>query len=139
MKKPILITSYNTYDHILSSGNQIVYEIIRDYQTNKNILCQYIHENRVEFMELISKPPYGAFDRCVLEDSNGFFWICTYDEVVCLKNKQIIFHLDIKGANNIIQDHENNIWISSPNGAYRINPYFLPQNIMIIVTFTMKG
>ncbi len=125
-EKPILLSSYHGWDHILSSGNQTVYEIIHDYETDENIYFKYVHENRSEFMEVISKSPYGAFnDRCVLEDSNGFFWICTYDEVVCLKNKEIICHFDIKGSNNIIQDHENNIWISSPDGAYKISPNFL--------------
>ena len=129
-EKPTLLYSYDFGYKIIFSGNQTVYEIIHDYKTHKNIYVKYFHENRLDLTELISKSPFLAFEaRCVLEDSNGIFWICTYDDVICLKNEQIIYQFDIKGSNNIMQDHENNIWISSPNGAYKISPYFrYPKN-----------
>ncbi len=63
--------------------------------------------------------------KSILEDSGGFLWIVTFDRgVFCLRNNQIVRHFDLIEGQSIIQDNENNIWISSmKDGVYKINPY----------------
>jgi len=60
----------------------------------------------------------------IIEDINGLLWISTFEEgLFCLQDNRVIQHFEIKEAQALIQDHENNIWISSMcNGVYKINP-----------------
>lgn len=62
----------------------------------------------------------------IITDNSGIIWISTLDKgVFCIKDKQIIYHLNIDQAQAIIQDKENNIWITSmKSGIYKISPYF---------------
>ena len=61
----------------------------------------------------------------IMEDVNGYLWVSTFDKgVFCFKDGKIIYHLDIMQGQSIIQDHENNIWISSmKDGVYKVSPY----------------
>ena len=60
-----------------------------------------------------------------MEDTGGFLWIVTFDHgVFCLRNTKVVRHFDIKQGQAIIEDNENNIWISSmKDGIYKISPY----------------
>ncbi len=57
-------------------------------------------------------------------------WIAAYDEgVYCLKDNKVIRHFDIKEALGLLQDHEQNIWVSTQSdGVYVINHDLLEQN-----------
>ncbi|NQV02584.1 MAG: hypothetical protein HQ542_08065, partial [Bacteroidia bacterium] len=61
----------------------------------------------------------------ILEDISGYLWLSTFDKgVFCLMNKRIVRHYDIDESQAIMQDNENNIWISSMSeGVYKISPY----------------
>jgi hypothetical protein len=66
----------------------------------------------------------SQFISSVFEDSDGVLWISTFDKgVLCYKNNRLIHHYDIREAQAVIQDHENNIWITSlSDGVYKISP-----------------
>ncbi len=68
--------------------------------------------------------------RTILEDSEGFLWIASFDEgVYCLKNNKVVRHFNIKNAQGLLQDHEQNIWVSTESdGVYVINHDLLTQN-----------
>jgi two-component sensor histidine kinase len=83
-----------------------------------------------EFQIESASMPFKMLDKytgikSILEDTGGFLWIVTFDKgVFCLRNNQIVRHFDIKEGQAIIQDNENNIWISSmKDGVYKISPY----------------
>lgn len=61
----------------------------------------------------------------IIIDKTGVMWISTLDKgVFCIKEKQVIYHLDIEQAQAIIQDKDNNIWVTSmKNGIYKINSF----------------
>lgn len=93
------------------------------YSTEFEIL-KYQNEIRLDTIT----PPIilgTIFISSIVEDVNGFIWISTFDKgVFCYKDNKIIKHFDIKQGQAIIQDHENNIWISSmKDGVYKVSPY----------------
>lgn len=59
----------------------------------------------------------------IVEDKDGFLWVSTFDKgIYCYSGDSIILHLDIKTAQNLIFDNENNIWaVSNIDGIYKIN------------------
>lgn len=76
----------------------------------------------------------------IITDKMGITWISTLDKgVFCIKEKQIIYHLNIDQAQAIIQDKEDNIWITSmKNGIYKINSHFNHSNHYEIDKFNNK-
>ena len=62
----------------------------------------------------------------IIIDKRGITWISTFDKgVFCLKNKKVFYHLDIEESQAILQDEEENIWITSlKSGVFKINPFF---------------
>ena len=61
-----------------------------------------------------------------IETEDGVLWIATIDKgVYCLRNNEIIKHINIAEAQGMAQDHEGNVWISSMcDGVYKISAYF---------------
>ncbi len=123
-QKPTLLSSICCEYDIVNFDNQNVYVRILNPKTRKYIYVKYFNGFPVDSTELPVKTEKPGY---ILDDANGLLWICTYDQgVFCLKNKQIVYHLDIKEADEIMQDHENNIWIGTrKKGVYKISPYFL--------------
>ena len=61
----------------------------------------------------------------ILEDRGGLLWVSMFKEgLYCLEDKRVINHFNIKEGQALMQDHEDNIWISSMcDGVYKINPF----------------
>jgi hypothetical protein len=61
----------------------------------------------------------------ILEDSGGFLWIVTFDiGVYCIRDNRIVRHFDINEGQSVMQDNEDNVWISSmKDGVYKTSPY----------------
>jgi hypothetical protein len=61
----------------------------------------------------------------IILDANQNLWISTFDKgLFCLKDNNIIYHLDINRAQQIMQDNEGNLWIGSlKDGAYKLSPF----------------
>jgi hypothetical protein len=123
-QKPVFLSSL-PHDYYLSAcENTTVFVRIQNPKTKKYVFIKYVNGIPVDSTELPVKTQRPV--RGVLEDANGILWICTRDlGVFCLKNKRVVSHFDIKEADYIMQDHENNIWISARKGVYKISPYFL--------------
>lgn len=77
----------------------------------------------------------------VLVDKKGVIWIATFDKgVYCIKNKEIINHIEIDQAQAIVQDDDENIWVTSmKSGAYKINPYFHSMKHLNSTNFANKS
>lgn len=63
------------------------------------------------------------FINSIIVDQEGYIWVATFDKgVFCYKDNELILYLDIKSAQGLLPDNENNIWItSSSSGIYKIN------------------
>ena len=57
-----------------------------------------------------------------------------------MHDNQVICHVDIKDGQSIIQDNENNIWVSSmKDGVYKISPYLNHHRHYESAQFQDKG
>lgn len=93
---------------------------------------EYIALDRLDFLHLFkedkvvkknifkSETQYINF---IIKDKDNYLWLATYDKgVFCYKNDSLLMHLDIEKVQNIMIDHEKNIWVSSEkNGVFKIN------------------
>ena len=120
-KNPIKISDLGIIWQVYPSRNNSFY--ISAY--NKGVI-KVNEQYKIEDVFMPFKMPdnYTGI-KSILEDTGGFLWIVTFDKgVFCIRNNQIVRHIDIKEGQAIIQDNENNIWISSMNdGVYKISPY----------------
>lgn len=111
------------FSDILSSSNKTKYAVVRKKGNNLFELKRFKHD--LNFTNIKPFPSTGSeFIFSVLEDNNGILWISTYDKgVFCFRGDSLIYHLNIKNALTLLQDHENNIWLCSlKDGAYKISP-----------------
>jgi len=126
-------------DIIYSSAGEL-YAIVR----SKNSTVFDIFKLK-DLQSLINQKPLprtgSDFISSILEDNSGLLWISTYDKgVFCYRDDKLIQHLNIKDAKMVIQDHENNIWISSlKEGVYKINPFFNHQQHFENTAFQNNG
>jgi hypothetical protein len=94
-QKPILLSSISKGYEIWPCGNNTLFVRVYNTKTRKYLYIKYIDGFPIDSTELpieTQRPGRG-----VLEEANGLLWICTLDQgVFCLKNKQIVYHFDIK-------------------------------------------
>lgn len=121
---PTIESTEYFFSDIITSSDKNQYALVRKYSNRKFELKKF--KKDLNFSRIEAFPDPGSeFIFSVLEDKNGILWISTYDKgVYCFKGSNLIYHLDIKNALTIFQDHENNIWICSlKEGVYKISPY----------------
>lgn len=144
-KDPVLLQSYIDYKHTSCSRNGFFYIIggLKD-----SYILKYKDETLVNRVKLPIKVNYDLVaPGALLYDKDGYFWVGTFDDqLYCLQEEEssepqakkelrtaknfirtttskIIQQLDIRHVNGIIQDQEDNIWVSSSTqGVYKISP-----------------
>jgi hypothetical protein len=122
---PWLYSNDYKYRDVVTSSSNKRYIITRKFGSRKYEIKRFNGET--DFDNIGSLPDVNSnFISSILEDKSGLLWISTYDKgVFCYKDEQLIHHFDIKDAKSIMQDHEENIWISSLiEGVYKISPFF---------------
>jgi hypothetical protein len=123
-ENPVEITHFDRYHNIFAIGDTSMYDVIAYPETHSTVLIRYEHGFPSD-TTLFSEAALDN-DASVMQDADGNVWISSNVKgLYCLKNKKIIFHLDLKGIIWISQDHEKNIWVTSEDGAYKISPYAL--------------
>lgn len=77
----------------------------------------------------------------VFQDNAGRHWISSYRTgIYCMENRQIIHHFAVPKAQNLIQDHQGNIWFCTlGSGAYKLNPFFLKSRHYETSSFDNEG
>lgn len=123
-EKPRKISSFSRYQNIYLVNDTTIYDVADYPESHSSLMIRYLNgvaTDTVEFNE-------AALDvnSWLTEDRDGNLWISTPEKgIYCLKDKTVIYHMDINGSNWICQDHEGNIWATSKTGAYRISPNVL--------------
>lgn len=125
MDSVTLISDDFGFRDILTSSDQRKYVILKAKDTTKYEIKRFNRELAFDTIKSLI-PAMSNYVSSILEDSNGFLWISTFDKgAYCFRDGKELLHLDIKDAESIVQDHENNIWICSmKEGVYKISPYF---------------
>ena len=114
---------------VFPARNNTFYAKIYSYHTGP-FSYELLKVNNNLQKEIINLPFDPLKIQTVIEDSEGYTWIASYDEgVYCLKNNKVVRHFDFKNALGLLQDHEHNIWVSTQSdGIYVINHDLLEQN-----------
>lgn len=122
--KPQKIAHFDRSHNILGLGDTAMYDVIAYPESGSSVIVKYIDGTPVD--TTIFNETALDNDGMILEDPNGNVWISSPAKgLYCLKNKKIIFNLDLKDIDWISRDHEGNIWANSKDGAYKISPYVL--------------
>lgn len=123
-EKPVKIADSFYDPNYVSKDNKTIFISDIDTITNEWFFVKYYDGAFID--STICPIQLTSLGHQFIEDSSGLIWICLmYQGVFCMKDKRIVYHFDIKGATEIIEDHEGNIWISAKKGVYKINPCFL--------------
>jgi len=139
-KWPVLFDDSFRQTDVITSSTGELYAIGRP--VNKREYDTYKLKNGRFLNSQKPLPRTGSdFISSILEDNSGLLWISTYDKgVFCYRDDKLIRHLNIKDAKMVIQDHENNIWVSSlKEGVYKINPFFNHQQHFEKTAFQNNG
>jgi len=76
----------------------------------------------------------------VIQDSDGHYWISMNSRLYYLKGGKLTFQINGPIFQNIIQDHEKNIWVSSlGDGVYKISSYLNKHFHLSNENFANKG
>jgi len=124
-EKPVLVSDEYKFLDIIVSSNKTKYAIVRNKELDKIVIQNFKGDPGFDIIEPLPNTGSNLIS-AILEDNNGLLWISTYDKgVFCFKDGKIFYHFEIKDAESVIQDHENNVWIcSAKEGVFRISPYF---------------
>lgn len=117
----------NGYFYIVANGNKV---------------CKFQDERVIDSIQLPFSIGYSMNRANTLfVDSRDLVWLGTFDQgVFCLSGERVVQHFDIQQANAILEDHENNIWITSAkDGVYKISPYLNAHKHLEINLFQSKG
>ncbi len=146
-EKPSLISDKNQIWEVYPIDNHTFYAIFGVISSTASTFGKVTQSN-YEFTELPmdlfnfpNLPLLKPMITSIVEDTKGFLWVSTFDKgIFCLKNNQIVYHLDIDEGQAILHDNENNIWISSMSeGVYKLSPYLIMHQHHDIVNFGQKG
>lgn len=122
---PILVSGEYNYRSIFKTTNNVYYAVVSETNSKSEsfLLIRCIGDT-VTDKQMRPISLNTIFISSVIEDVDGLLWISTFDKgIFCFKNNSLLRHFDIKEAQAIIQDHENNIWITSLKyGVYKISP-----------------
>ncbi|HRQ30354.1 MAG TPA: two-component regulator propeller domain-containing protein, partial [Saprospiraceae bacterium] len=76
----------------------------------------------------------------VIQDNQGHYWISMNSRLYYLKGGKLTFQINGPIFQNIIQDHENNIWVSTlGDGLYKISSYLNEHFHLSTKNFAEKG
>ena len=96
---------------------------------NKSDTTRFLFEYTNDSLSQPIKDPLN-YDRqfsSAIETDNNVLWVSIRERgVFCIKNNVVINHINIKEAQDLAQDHEGNIWVSTINhGVYKFSPYYI--------------
>ncbi|WP_346855579.1 histidine kinase [uncultured Draconibacterium sp.] len=105
---------------------------------NEGFLCLYDDEKLIQ-KDIIRCSSVHV--NSILIDQEGFIWISTFDKgIYCYKEGTLVLELDIKLAQTLIEDQENNIWACSlSGGVYKINRNILKFGFLDKSNFDNRG
>ncbi len=118
---PKPIDESNEIERVFGGNKNELFADVKQRQTGRRLLVKYKSLK-------ISDTIYTTFrqkDELIndaFQDKDEKYWITTNSGLFCVKNNRIIFQIPGKIFQNIIQDNEGNIWISTLNsGIFRLN------------------
>ncbi|HOW25588.1 MAG TPA: histidine kinase [Bacteroidales bacterium] len=123
-ERPVQIIRFDRYHNIDPVNDTLMYDMIAYPESGSTLLTKYLNGVPVDTTFFTE----ASLDKSsnILEDDNGDVWLNSAQKgIYCLRNKKIIYHLDIKKSEWICKDHEGNIWATSQDGAYKISPEVL--------------
>jgi hypothetical protein len=76
----------------------------------------------------------------VISDQNGGTWVVTFSNGTFFISGKQVKQFDIKEGQSAVQDHENNVWISSMSeGVFKISPFLFQHEHYEVSQFKNQG
>lgn len=123
-------------NHLLSNNNNTYIEsfkFINDHElligTGGGLYTYNLKEKKVGLITQLGK----AKVRNIIDDKNNCYWICTYGQGLYYYSNGKYYYYEneeLATPHTVLTDRNNNLWISSNNGLYRVNKATLLSNIL---------
>lgn len=139
-EKPIPVdTSFHTESVFRQNDSVIIADVVHK-TLKKRLLLKFNQLNVVDTIYF----PYGKKDEIqtyAFIDNRMSYWISSFSSgIYCIRDTAVKLHFDIPKAQNIMQDHEGNIWFCSlSEGVYKLNPLLLDHQHISSQAFAGKG
>lgn len=109
----------------------------------KNKNYELLYYDSGQLVDSIAFPNLRTFELIVhaARDSDEHYWVSTFNNgVFCIKADKVVARLPIVKAQNILEDHEGNIWIASlSEGVYQLSAQWNKYTIYPAVMFASEG
>lgn len=136
----------NTFDGILDLQTSLN-QAQKTFITNTNetvVLDKHRYLNFYDGNKLLRKSQIQCVSphvNSILIDREGYIWVSTFNKgIYCYKDDHLVHHSDIRLAQTLIEDQENNIWTSSlSGGVFKINRNILKYGHLDKNKFNNRG
>lgn len=138
-EKPVLISDSIAYKTVYQiNNNKFIFQARYDSDTNRLLV---VLANGKLLPPVLDPVDHKKTFTSIIETDGKLLWLVTKERgVFVMKDFRVINHLAISEGQDIIQDHEGNVWVSTAgNGVYRINPSFNSCNHLSAKLFDNKG
>jgi signal transduction histidine kinase len=123
-------------NHLLSNNTNTYIESFKFINNNElwigtggGLYTYNLKEKKVGLIKQLGK----AKVRNIIDDKNNCYWICTYGQGLYYYSDGEYYHYenaDLSTPHTVLTDRNDNLWISSNSGLYRINKTALLSNML---------
>jgi signal transduction histidine kinase len=93
-----------------------------------------LYKYKVSTQQMSNIPQLGkARVRDIIADTNNSYWICTYGQGLYYYSNEKYYHYNnphLATPHTVLKDKNNNLWISTNNGLYKVNEKELINSIL---------
>ncbi len=127
-------------ESIFGQGDSIIFLEVRNMVDAQPYLIKSVNGNFTDTL-LFPQRLENELAVYVFQDEESRQWISSYHTgIYCMTNNQLVHHFEVSKAQNILQDHQGNIWFCTlGSGAYKLNPFFLKSQHYETAFFDDEG
>jgi hypothetical protein len=127
-------------ERVFDQGDGIFFLEVRNLNDAQPYLVKSINGQFADTL-MFSHRMVNELATYVFQDEESRYWISSYHTgIYCIENDHVIHHFAVPKAQNLLRDHQGNIWFCTlGSGAYKLNQVFLKSRHYETSSFDDEG